>query len=490
MDQQSNAKEDNSDCCCCEGETEYKMHIVIIGGGSAAFAAALKADSLHCRVTMINHRLPIGGCCVNVGCVPSKTLIRAAEAHFQPSHHRFNGIKGQSSIASFKEVIEQKRELVSTLRSEKYVGPLQQLTDCRYIEGHAKLLNANEVQVNGEVIRADRIIIASGSRPAIPQIPGLSQCKFFTNENIFEVEELPKSMIVIGGGYIALECAQMFARFGSKVTILQRSSRILSKESPLISKSITQYLEEEGIEIITNVQFQSCRPSSHHPTGVSIDTSIDGTKRTFEADILLIAVGRHANTEYLNGIVELNEKGFVKVNDMLQTNVPTIFGAGDVIGEPLYVYTAAYEGALAAENAILGPHKARDYRALPWVIFTDPQVCGVGWDEEQAKEHNIVVDNVMLPLSYVPRALAARDTRGFVQLIRERASKKLLGARIVAHEGSELLGELTLAVKLGVTSDELATMFHAYLTLGEAIKLAALMFDTDISKLSCCASKM
>jgi mercuric reductase len=183
-------------------------------------------------------------------------------------------------------------------------------------------------------------------------------------------------------------------------------------------------------------------------------------------------------------------KGFIKVNEMLQTNIPHIFGSGDVIGDPLYVYTAAYEGGLAAENAILGPHKQRDYHALPWVILTDPQVCGVGLDKEQAKKQNISVDSIVLPFSYVPRALTSRDTRGFVQLIREKRSEKMLGARIVAHEGSELLGELTLAIKLGITSEFLAFMFHAYLTLGEAIKLAALMFDTDISKLSCCASKM
>jgi mercuric reductase len=223
---------------------------------------------------------------------------------------------------------------------------------------------------------------------------------------------------------------------------------------------------------------------------VTINAIVNGKEQTFTADALLIATGRSANTKYLNGVVELDSRGFVKVNDMLQTSVPTIFAAGDVIGEPLYVYTAAYEGSLAAENAVMGPHKQRDYNPLPWVVFTDPQVCGVGWDEQQAKKRNFQVDVVVLPLTHVPRSLVSRDTRGFIQLIRDHNTDKLLGARIVAHEGSELLGELTLAIKLGVKVREIASMFHPYLTLNEGIKLAALAFDTDITTLSCCASKL
>jgi mercuric reductase len=472
---------------CCDIK---KKHLIIIGGGSAAFAAAIKASSFQISVTIINHHLPIGGTCVNVGCVPSKALIRAAEAHHQPSHHHFEGIEGQSKITNFKKIMDENRKLVSNLRNEKYMKQLDYLTPkgCQYKEGIAKLLNENQVEINGEVLEADKIIIASGSTPFIPPIKGLSDCKFYTNENIFDMNQLPASIIVIGGGYVALECAQMLSRFGSKVTILQRSHRILSNESPLVSEAITNFLREEGIDIRTNVNFLSC--DSFEKDRVTVSVIVDGKNLSLSADTLLVAAGRVGNSKYLGNLLKIDSSGFVKVNENLQTNISNIFAAGDIIGESLYVYTAAYEGSLAAENAFSKNPKARDYYPLPWTIFTDPQVCGVGMDKEQAEKCGIKVDVVVLSISDIPRSIAARDTRGFIQLIRERETLKILGARIVAHEGSELLGELTLAIKLGVTSKQLASMFHTYLTLGEGIKLAALMFDTDIAKLSCCASNL
>jgi len=485
----------NCDKCCCHEESEIeKLHIVILGGGSAAFSAAIKSTSLLAKVTIVNSRLPIGGCCVNVGCVPSKTLIRAAEAHYLASHHQFIGIEGNSRIKDFGKVIHQKSELVEHLRFEKYEKILEGLPDCRYLEGEATLLNNLNVKVlmrggQIEMIQADRVIVATGSTPYIPPILGLKDCIFYTNETLFDMKELPTSIIVIGGGYVALECAQMLARFGSKVTILQRSHHILSRESSLLAETLANHLSEEGIQIVNNVTIHKC--SQNNENEVSVVASVLGNHDPSEytASCLLIAAGHVANTDGLNqSSIELDENGFVKVDATLATNVENVFAAGDVIGNPMFVYTAAYEGNLAAENAILNKHIPRDYMALPWVIFTDPQIAGVGFDEIQAKKQDIDYDSVTLPFSKVPRSIAARDTRGFVQLVRNRKNDTLVGARIIGHEASEMIMEISLAIKFGIRVRDLSACFHPYLTLSEGIKLAALGFQTDISKLSCCAT--
>ena len=293
---------------------------------------------------------------------------------------------------------------------------------------------------------------------------------------------------LLGGCYVALETAQLFSRLGSRVAILQRSERVLPTEAPDITNTLTGYLQDEGIEVVTGVSVESVERVQEE--GV-VHATVNGERRGFRATHILAATGRKPNTDEM-GLeavgVDLDSRGFLKVDGTLQTNIEGIYGVGDVIGEPMYVYTAAYEGALAAENAITGRAKPRDYTALPWVIFTDPQVAGVGMDEEQAAEKRIEADTAKLLLSQVPRSLAAHDTRGFIKLIRDRSTDKLVGARIVATEGSELLMEISLAIKFGITASQLASSFHPYLTLSEGVKLAALMFEKDVSKLSCCAA--
>ncbi|MGB9620598.1 MAG: dihydrolipoyl dehydrogenase family protein, partial [Armatimonadota bacterium] len=324
--------------------------------------------------------------------------------------------------------------------------------------------------------------------PDVAPILGLAEAGYLTNESAFELNELPPSLIVLGGRYVALECAQMFARFGSQVTILQRSNRILPSESADLTEALTAYLSEEGIRVVTGVTVHRVRRLNGV---VVVEADTKGNRCEFRASHILVATGRRPNT-YRLGLKEAgvatDDRGFVKVDGSLRTTGAGIFAAGDVIGEPMFVYTAAYEGALAAENALLDSFRVRDYTALPWVIFTDPQVAGVGMDEQQARQKGIDAEVAVLPLSHVPRCIAARDVRGFVKLIRDRASDRLLGARILAPEGSELLMELSLAIKHAIPVKELASSFHAYLTLGEAVKLAALAFGKNVSRLSCCAT--
>lgn len=477
-----------SDCCDSSNSKNENIHLTIVGGGSAAFSAAIKANELGAQVTIINDGLPIGGTCVNVGCVPSKTLIRAAEAHHRALNHHFNGVSSKSTITDFKAVISQKRQLVDELRQAKYIDVISGLSDIRVIEGRGEFLTPNTLVVNKERIIADRIIIATGASPFIPPVPGLKECGYLTNETAFELTKLPESLIVLGGRYIALECAQLFARFGTKVTILQRSSRILPSETPDLTDELTQYFTNEGINVVTGVTPDEAIRENDK---AFVRANLNGTEQIFQASHILVATGRMPNTQDL-GLekigVTLDDAGFLTVDNRLQTNIAGIYGAGDVIGEPMFVYTAAYEGALAAENAVTNATNIKDYTALPWVIFTDPQVAGVGLDEQQATQQGLEVEVSKLPLSHVPRALAARDTRGFIKLIRDTKTDKLVGARILAPEGSELLMEISLAIKYGITVRELVSSFHPYLTLSEGVKLAAITFGKDVSKLSCCAS--
>ncbi|MGC8560007.1 MAG: mercury(II) reductase [Phycisphaerae bacterium] len=476
-------------CCNNENCKDTAGKLIIIGGGSAAFAAATRAVELGAeKVTIINSHLPTGGTCVNVGCVPSKTLLRAAESLHRARSNPFAGIQTGGSLADFSAVIQEKRQLVAALREAKYVDVIRNLPQVELIHGHAKLLDANSVQVVDRRLSAEHLIIATGAAPTIPPIPGLADAGYLTNESAFELEALPESLIVLGGRYIALECAQMFARFGSRVTVLQRSDHIVPTEADDITDALAGYLEAEGLEIHTGAKIERVDRSD---AGVTVKAMIQGERRSITAAQILVATGRRPNTGNLGletADVELDEHGFIKVGPTLETSHPGIWAAGDVIGGNMFVYTAAYEGALAAENAISGAGRKSDYTALPWVVFTDPQLAGVGMDERQAATAGYDAEAASLPLHHVPRAIAARDTRGVIKLIRDRKTDLLLGARILAPEGAELLMEAALAIKFGITVRQIRDSFHPYLTLGEGIKLAAITFGKDVAQLSCCAT--
>ena len=472
-------------------ETQQKdapQHLIIVGGGSAAFSATIEAHNLGIKVTMINDGLPIGGTCVNVGCVPSKNLIRVAETLYKANNNPYVGIKSQAQVTDFKKLIDAKRELVLDLRNQKYISIIEDMDNFELVEGRASLQSATSVKVKDRIIEGTHILLCMGASPMVPNIAGLKDVHYLTNEEAFELDSLPESIIVLGGSYIALEIAQMFSRLGSKVTILQRSGRILSKEEADVTDELTKHLHDEGLEIITNNQIQKVSEGNGIVTVVSL---VDGVKQDFSAQKLIIATGRKANTSNMNlenvGI-KLQNNGAIHVNEYLQTSLPTVYGAGDVLGTNMFVYTAAYEAKLAVNN-MFGPlQKETDFSVLPWVIFTDPQVAGVGLDEKQAKAKGLNVDTAMLPLSYVPRSIAANDTRGFIKLIRNADTDILVGARIVAPEGSELLMEVALAIKYSIKVEELKEMLHPYLTLGEGIKLAAITFSKDVKELSCCAT--
>ncbi|NBC27809.1 MAG: mercury(II) reductase [Bacteroidetes bacterium] len=470
-----------------DGDKEFDL--LIIGGGSAAFAAAIRTSELGGRALIINKGLPTGGTCVNTGCVPSKTLIRTAEAIHKANHPNVDGIESKATITDFKKMMEQKRQMVQDLRQNKYVDVIADDPNIQLLHGYGRFVDDHTVDVDGSAYGGRNILIATGAAPHVPDIEGLQEAGYLTNESAYELDELPERLIVLGGGYIALENGQLFSRMGSKVTIIQRSPHVLSDQPEELGRELAGYLEEEGITVMTNTLIKEVSKKEDGTKVVHL--TVDGNKQTVEADDLLVATGRRGNTALLDlekiGI-ETHGRDTISVDETLRTSVDHIFAAGDVLGDRQFVYTAAYEGKMAAENAMRGSRQPTDYSVLPWVIFTDPQVAGVGMDEEQAREAGIDVDVAKLSLEHVPRSIVDWDTRGYIKLIRNRENDVLVGARILAPEGSELLMELALAIRHKIPVESMKSEFHPYLTHSEGVKLAAITFGKDVGKLSCCAT--
>ncbi|MBI4951531.1 MAG: mercury(II) reductase [Myxococcales bacterium] len=461
--------------------------LIVVGAGSAAFGAALRASELGARVAMVE-RGTLGGTCVNIGCVPSKTLIRAAEAVHRANHPRFAGVTAQARVEDFRALMAEKRSLVAELRAAKYARVLAETPGVSFFEGHARFAGPGRILLSGTELRADRFVLATGMRPNVVDVPGLEETGYLTSTDALALEVLPRSMVVLGGRFVALELAQAFARLGTRITVVQRSRHVLPSEDDDVAQELERLLAAEGLNIVTGARLQS---ASRDGTNRVVELERDGERIRIAAERILVATGRRANTHDL-GLdlidVELRSDGTVVVDDFLETTVPGIFAAGDVIGDPAFVYTAAYEGRLAAENALGTAKRTRDYSALPAVVFTDPQLATVGLNEKEARARGIEVDVAKLPFVHVARALAARDTRGFVKLLRARGTDRLVGATILAPEAGDLIMVPALAIRHAIPVSALAEAFHPYLTAAEAIKLAAQTFTKDVAKLSCCAS--
>ena len=472
-----------SDCCSSADREGYDL--IVIGAGSAGFSAAITAAEEGARVALIGYGT-IGGTCVNVGCVPSKTMIRAAEAlHGARAASRFQGITGDAHISDWSALIADKDELVTTLRNKKYVDLLSAYEAIDYIEGAARLAD-DGVMVDDRFIFASRIIIATGSSPTIPDIPGLDETPFLTSTTALELSELPRSLIVVGGGYIGCELAQMFARSGTKVTLVTRN-RLLPEAEPEISEALEDYLEAEGVGVRRGLSYVEAAKTEN---GVSLTISIGGKEEPLHAEHLLLTTGRRANTGTLglqDAGVETLANGGIVVDERMRTSKPGVYAAGDVTGRDQFVYMAAYGAKLAAKNALNSNSHSYDNAAMPWVVFTDPQVAGAGLNEREAKAAGFNVKTSVAPLDQVPRALAARDTRGLIKLVADADSDRLLGAQILAPEGADSIQTIVLALKFNVTATELGETIFPYLTMVEGFKLAAQAFGKDLTKLSCCA---
>ncbi|MEO1889156.1 MAG: mercury(II) reductase [Cycloclasticus sp.] len=470
----------NSDCCT----SDEQLHIAIIGTGSGAFAAAIKAVEGGARVTLIEQQKVIGGTCVNVGCVPSKIFIRAAHLAHHQRTNPFDGLENNEPNIDRKALYTQQAARVVELRAAKYESILDTHDDISLITGTASFIDKNTLSIiNGEntqTLTADKFLIATGASSSTPPIPGLSDTPFWTSTEALEADELPATMLVIGSSVVALELAQAYSRLGTKVTILARS-KLLFKEDPQLGEELAVAFRDEGITIYEQTQMDS----------VSYDGlfTVETNHGTMSGQKLLVATGRRPNTSKLNldavGVNVLGN-GSIDVNTKMETSVDGIYAAGDCSSLPQFVYVAAAAGTRAATN-MLGGDASLNLNVMPAVIFTDPQVATVGLTEEQGHAQNIETDSRSLPLENVPRALSNFETHGFIKLVAESGSGRLLGAQILSAEAGEMIQTAAMAIQNNMTINDIANMLFPYLTMVEGLKLTAQTFNKDISQLSCCA---
>ena len=465
------------------------LHVAIIGSGGAAFACAIRAAEEGAEVTLIERGI-LGGTCVNVGCVPSKIMIRAAHlAHLQ-SDHPFDGIKKRTAVLDRRALLAQQQGRVEELRHAKYESILASNPRITLLRAAAQFTMGRALVVKepgGQErrLRADRVLIGTGASPALPETPGLKDSPYWTSTEALVAERLPKHLIVYGGSVVALELGQAFLRLGSKVTLIARST-LLSKTDPAIGEALKAVLEGEGMRILTHTAVKQVRYGSRW---LRKRFSVEIDRETLFGDRLLVATGRAPNTAGL-GLekvgIHTDKRGAIVVDDHLRTSAEHIYAAGDCTTQPQFVYVAAAAGTRAAIN-MMGGEAALDLSAVPEVVFTDPQVATVGLTATQASEKGFEIDSRTLSLDNVPRALANFDTRGFIKLVCERGSGRLLGAQVLAGEGGEVIQTATLAIRHRLTVPDLANQLFPYLTMVEGLKLCAQTFTKDVRQLSCCA---
>ena len=468
-----------------------KYDLVILGHGSAAFAAAIKANDLGIKTAMVGTNLTkgtlVGGTCVNVGCIPSKRLITVGTVFHNAKHNSFLGIKYSQGKLDFRKVVRQKDELVRKFRRDKYLRVLDHLKHVTYYEGNGRFGSKNNVVVDHRTLEARKFIVATGARANIPPVKGIDKVHYLTNEDALSLRELPQTLCVIGGRALGLEFAQMYAQFGTRVTVLQRSKRILPEDEPVVSKALAGYMNAMGIRIKTGITVREIENKGNNK--VVKCTSKGGNFRV-EAEHVLFAAGRRPNTEDLQlsaAGVKTDEKGFVKVNNQMQTSAPNIWAGGDVTGEPMLETIAAKEGLVAVENAFSnGPKKKIHFDEIPSAVFTYPEVARVGLTESQVKARGMNCNCVTLPFDLVPKAHVIADTRGLLKLVINNDTKQILGVHIIAPHAADLIHEGVLAVKFKMTIDDIIDTEHVFPTLSESTKLAAQSFYMDIGRLSCC----
>ena len=463
-----------------------ELHVAVIGSGGGAMAAALKAAEQGARVTLIE-RGTIGGTCVNIGCVPSKIMIRAAHiAHLRRESPFDRGITASAPVIDRQALHAQQQARVEELRHAKYEKILQANPAITVLHGCARFKDGERliVQMTGggeREVAFDRCLVATGATPAVPSIPGLKDTPFWTSTEALASETMPDRLAVIGSSVVALELAQAFARLGSKITILARNT-LLFHEDPAIGKTVTDTFRAEGIEVLEHTQ-------ASHVAWLGGEFILATSRGERRVERLLVATGRAHNTSDLGldvAGVRVNAQGAIVIDRAMRTSAPNIYAAGDCTDQPQFVYVAAAAGTRAAIN-MTGGAAALDLSAMPAVVFTDPQVATVGLSQAQAQAQGIETDSRLLTLDNVPRALANFDTRGFIQVVAERGSGRLLGVQAVADQAGELIQAAALAIGNRMTVDDLAGQLFPYLTMVEGLKLCAQTFSKDVTQLSCCA---
>ncbi len=465
--------------------------IIIIGKGAAAFSAAIKASELsegRASVLMIGTGLT-GGTCVNVGCVPSKYLLEASHANFYPRHPRFSGIGAVRPNADFAKVMEGVRALVSGFREDKYEKVLGSYPNVDLVEGRGRFKSANEVEVlNGSntAVRARNIIIATGSRPAAPPIEGLKETGFTTSDTVWELNERPHSLTIIGGGAIGLELGQAFLHFDSEVSIIEAMPRIMATAEPEISEVLQHKLEGEGMTFYIKARINSVGRANGRKF---LEVVTAQGRTTVECDEILVATGRAPNTDELaleKGGIRSDKRGFIETDTSMRTSNPAVYAAGDCVSKKLMLETlSAREGVVAASD-IMGQKEAIDYSSTPWAVFTNPQIAAVGKTEEEYVKETGSCSCRIVELRDVAKAAILGEREGLLKLVIDPHNGQVVGLHILSPLATEYIIEGVYAMKYRATFRDIMNTTHIFPTLAEGVKLAAQSFVRDMGMMSCC----
>jgi len=451
--------------------TDYNL--VVIGAGSAGLVSAYIAATVKAKAALIEkHKM--GGDCLNTGCVPSKSLIRSAKIlHYAKRAEDF-GLKSAAPDYQFSDVMDRVKGIIKKIEPHDSVDRYTQLgVDC--YTGTARIVSPYEVEVDGKTLTTRSIVVATGARPSVPPIPGLDQVDYLTSDNLWELTELPKRMLVLGGGPIGCELTQAFARLGANVTQVEMAPRIMGREDPDVAELMRQRFESEGAAVLTDHKAKAVEIENGEKTLICEHAGRD-VRIGFDA--ILVAVGRKANARGF-GLEELgvtfNPDGTIATDEYLRTRVPNIFCAGDVAGPYQFTHAAAHQAWFAAVNALFGRFKKFkvDYRVMPWTTFTDPEVARVGLNETQAEEKGVDYKTTRYPFKELDRAIAESEEEGFIKVLTRADTDKILGVTIVGAHAGDIVSEYVLAMKHGLGLNKILGTIHVYPTLAEANKFAA-----------------
>jgi len=456
---------------------ENSFDLIVIGSGSAGFAAASKAAQAGFKVAIVE-KDRLGGDCPNRACVPTKVLLRAAEfvSLFKLAHDY--GVEVSEFNLNWERLMAYKEKVIAELTGERLYNIIER-RGISLFKGTASFLSPNEISVDGEKLKASKFILATGSKPALPQINGLKETGFITSEDAVNLLHLPATIIILGGGPVAIEFAQIFSRFDTKVILLQRSDRVLPREDVEISQHLLAYLKEQNIKVLTGVESYAvtkvgARKAVHFTVGKS--------KQTIAADEVMVATGRQPAINELNlaaAGVEFNNHG-VKVNQFLQTTAKNIWAAGDITGQLMYTHVATYQGNLAGYNAIVEKPEAESLAVVPRTTFCEPEVASVGLTETEAAKLGYQYEVGHLPIRYLGKSLIMGERRGLIKLLTQAKTGKIIGCHIIAPFASEIIHEVALAMQNGLTVDNIADTIHAYPSLAEG--LAAVASEMALAK--------
>jgi len=449
------------------------FNVIVIGAGSAGLVSSYIAAAVKAKVALIEkHKM--GGDCLNTGCVPSKALIRSAKILSYIKRHEDYGIKSAEASFDFAEVMERVQRVIKKVEPHDSVERFTSLgVDC--FTGDAKILSPHEVSVNGKTLTTKNIIIATGAKPVVPKIPGVDKVPYLTSDNLWELRELPKKLVVAGGGPIGSELAQCFARLGSKVTQVEMLPDIMSREDDEISEAIRKRFIEEGIDVRIG---SKCDEIVVENGKQFMLIERNGTTEKIEFDKVLIAIGRAANSRGfgLEKIgVKLSQRGNIEVDEYLRTTThKNIYACGDVAGPYQFTHTAAHQAWYCAVNALFSPFKKFrvDYRVIPWCTFTDPEVAQVGLNEKAAKAQGIPYEVTRYGIDDMDRAIADSEGHGVVKVLTVPGKDKILGVTIMGYHAGDLIAEYVLAMKHGLGLNKILGTIHIYPTMAEANKFA------------------